>query len=267
MCNDAIELVHSDVAAPPAKRSIPNPLLYLGKIIDIVFVARDKRDSLVGHYNSLSNKDAQDSLLAALINVGSVERKHPTPGVVEEAQNPHDHSYKYHVKLVRNGNAVSIQVCIETFLYTYDDTLANKGSNDVVSMISHFIDSFLNPDAIELLLFCDSCAGQNKNWVMFRYMYQLFHIKKHFTKVILTFSIRGHSNMECYKDTGLVNQQFRAEILPDWVQHFEQAQRSTQPFTVIHCEPAVFRNFSHRLDPLFLAKYQWSADHFERSNP
>ncbi|GFO32155.1 voltage-dependent calcium channel unc-36 [Plakobranchus ocellatus] len=145
-------------------------------------MSSEERDSLVGHYNSLSSKDAQDSLLAALINVGSVKRTRPTQGVVEEAQNPHDHSYKYHVKVMRGGNAVSIQVCIKAFLYTYDEALANKGSNDVVSMISHFIDSYLNPDAIELLLFCDPCAGRNKNWTTFRYMYHLVYIKKRFKK-------------------------------------------------------------------------------------
>ncbi|GFO11911.1 hypothetical protein PoB_003841600 [Plakobranchus ocellatus] len=99
-------------------------------------------------------------------------------------------------------------------------------------MISHFIDSYLNPDAIELLLFCISCAGQNKNWTMFRYMYHLFPIKKRFTKVMLTFPIRRHSYSECDKDAGLVNQQFRAEVPSDWPQYFEQAQRSSHPFTV-----------------------------------
>ncbi|GFO02478.1 hypothetical protein PoB_002898300 [Plakobranchus ocellatus] len=52
----------------------------------------EERHSLVGHFNSVFNKDAQDSLLAALINVGSVEHKLSHRGVVEEAQNPHDHS-------------------------------------------------------------------------------------------------------------------------------------------------------------------------------
>ncbi|GFO13009.1 hypothetical protein PoB_003951400 [Plakobranchus ocellatus] len=86
----------------------------------------EERHSLVGHFNSVFNKDARDSLSAALINVGSVERKLPIPGVVGEAQNPHDHSSKYHVKVVRGGNTVSIQVCVKAFLYTYDETLAKK---------------------------------------------------------------------------------------------------------------------------------------------
>ncbi|GFN83857.1 hypothetical protein PoB_001036300 [Plakobranchus ocellatus] len=89
---------------------------------------------------------------------------------------------------------------------------------------------------------------------MFPCMYHLFHIKKRFTKVILTFPITGHSYIECEKDTGLVNQQFRAEVPSDWVQFFERAQRSPHPFTVIPCDSAVFRNLSHHLDPLFLAK-------------
>ncbi|GFO15436.1 hypothetical protein PoB_004194100 [Plakobranchus ocellatus] len=102
---------------------------------------------------------------------------------------------------------------------------------------------------------------------MRRYMCHLVHIKKRFKKVMLTFPMRGHSYLECDKYTGFVNQQFRAEVPSDWVQHFKQAQRSPHPFAVIHCDSAVFRNFSHHLDPLFLAKCQWSTDHFERSNP
>ncbi|GFO42016.1 hypothetical protein PoB_006852100 [Plakobranchus ocellatus] len=89
---------------------------------------------------------------------------------------------------------------------------------------------------------------------MFRYMYHLFPIKKRFTKVMLTFPIRRHSYTECDKDVGLDNQQFRAEVPSDWPQYFEQVQRSPHPFTVVHCDSAVFKNFSHYLDLLFLAK-------------
>ncbi|GFO38662.1 envelope glycoprotein d [Plakobranchus ocellatus] len=107
-------------------------------------------------------------------------------------------------------------------------------------MISHFIDSYLNPDAIELLLICHLCTGQNKNWTMFRYIYHLVHVKKCFPKGMLTFPIRGHSYLECDKYTGLVYQQFRVEVPSDWVPPFEQAQRSPLPFTVIHCDSAIF---------------------------
>ncbi|GFO25723.1 hypothetical protein PoB_005222800 [Plakobranchus ocellatus] len=72
---------------------------------------------------------------------------------------------------------------------------------------------------------------------------------------MLTFPIRRHSYLECDKYTGLVNQQFRAEVPSDLPQYFEQAQRSPHPFTVVHCDSAVFKNFSHYLDLLFLAKY------------
>ncbi|GFO38399.1 hypothetical protein PoB_006490400 [Plakobranchus ocellatus] len=97
-------------------------------------------------------------------------------------------------------------------------------------MISHFTDNYQNPDAIELLLFCCSCAGQNKNWTMFRYICHRVHIKKRFTKVMLTFPIRGHIYLECDKYTGIVNQQFRAEVPSDWVQYFEKAQRTPPSF-------------------------------------
>ncbi|GFN81092.1 angiopoietin-2 [Plakobranchus ocellatus] len=63
----------------------------------------------------------------------------------------------------------------------------------------------------------------------------LVHIKKRFTKLMLAFPMRGHSYLECDNYTGPVNQQFRAGVPSDWLQYFEQAQRSPHPFTVIHC--------------------------------
>ena len=142
----------------------------------------------------------------------------------------------------------------KVYLYSYDETVANKGSNDVVSLLNHYIETFVKPEATELLLFCDSCAGQNKNWTMFRYIYSLVHVRKRFQKVLISFPIRGHSYMECDKDTGLINQKFKAEIPTDWISHFVQAQRNPHPFTVIQPDVAEFKNFSHHFDPLFLAK-------------
>ncbi|GFN90612.1 kelch-like protein 9 [Plakobranchus ocellatus] len=86
-----------------------------------------------------------DSLSAALINVGSVERKRPTPGVIEEAQNPHDHSNKYHVKVITLSSVETLR------------NLANKlKSKTLRAKIALFLSkakTLTLDEALEILLF------------------------------------------------------------------------------------------------------------------
>ncbi|GFS20968.1 voltage-dependent calcium channel unc-36 [Elysia marginata] len=54
-------------------------------------------------------------------------------------------------------------------LFTY-------GSNEVCSMLMAYFNTLsLSPDVNRLLLFCDSCPGQNKNWTVFRFLHYMVH--------------------------------------------------------------------------------------------
>ena len=91
----------------------------------------------------------------------------------------------------------------DAYFYCYDETIAKKGSNDVVSMLDNFIESFVPKTVSHLHIFCDSCAGQNKNYGMMRYLHYLVHVRKRFKSVIMTFPVRGHSYLECDKKCGV----------------------------------------------------------------
>ena len=94
----------------------------------------------------------------------------------------------------------------KSYFYLYDETCAKKGSNDVCSMLQHFIATYI-PEGIEgLQFFCDSCGGQNKNYTVFRYLHYLVHIAKRFKTTQVCYPIRGHSYMECDKNFAFINQ-------------------------------------------------------------
>lgn len=82
----------------------------------------EEREALVSHFNSLLNKDGQDSYLACLIQVDTVQQRRPGKAIPEERQNPHSFSYKYCVKVSRNSTAVKVPVCFKGFLSMFGIT-------------------------------------------------------------------------------------------------------------------------------------------------
>jgi hypothetical protein len=62
---------------------------------------------------------------------------------------------------------------------------------------------FVDKDVEELHLFCDNCAGQNKNYALIRMVMARVEIKR-FKKVKIFFSQRGHSFLPCDRDFVLI---------------------------------------------------------------
>ena len=93
----------------------------------------------------------------------------------------------------------------EVFIYAYDETIAKKGADEVFSTLFHFIMNHLSGDIKHLELFCDSCAGQNKNYTMIHFLDFLVNQRKRFDSIKISFPKRGHSYLECDKDMGLIN--------------------------------------------------------------
>lgn len=90
--------------------------------------------------------------------------------------------------------------------YVYPETIGKKGSNDVSSLVNHFLYNHLDLKVRHLELFCDSCGGQNKNYTFFRFLHNVVHHQKRLDSIKVTFPIRGHSYMENDKNMGNINQ-------------------------------------------------------------
>ena len=93
----------------------------------------------------------------------------------------------------------------EAFIYAYDETMANKGADEVTSILFYFIMNHLSGDIKHLELLCDSCVGQNKNYTMICFLDFLVNQWKMFDTIKISSPQRGHSYIECDKDMGLIN--------------------------------------------------------------
>ncbi|XP_071050843.1 uncharacterized protein [Onthophagus taurus] len=66
--------------------------------------------------------------------------------------------YAFNIHILGNSQSV---------FYVYPEFVGKKGSDDVASLIHHFVYNFLDEKVKSLYLFCDSCTGQNKNFTIF----------------------------------------------------------------------------------------------------
>lgn len=142
----------------------------------------------------------------------------------------------------------------DAIFYAYTEVIAKKGSNEVVSFLDNYITEFLDPRIKILRIFCDSCGGQNKNFTLFRYLHYLVHTRKRFEKVHVTFPIRGHSYMECDKNTGLINTKAVTETPNDWIEVIKSSRCKPSPFKVISVDQSMVRDWASFLEPLYAKK-------------
>jgi hypothetical protein len=84
----------------------------------------------------------------------------------------------------------------KSIMYCWSEIEAKRGTNEVISVLNHYINSFLKPTIKKLFIFTDNCRGQNKNHTMLRY-WQALVIKNKFEIITHYFPERGHSFLPC----------------------------------------------------------------------
>jgi hypothetical protein len=132
----------------------------------------------------------------------------------------------------------------DVWFYTYDESVARKGSDDVSSMLAHFFTHCLDEKVRVLEIFCDSCGGQNKNYTVFRFLHYMVHVEKRFDSITVTFPVRGHSYMECDRDMSIINQKAPCEVPDDWNKVFAEARENPLPYKVFPCTQDIFYKYS-----------------------
>lgn len=138
----------------------------------------------------------------------------------------------------------------ESIFYTYDQTIAKKGSDDVTSILYNFVLHFLDKEVRHLTIFCDSCGGQNKNFTLFRFAYFIVHVCGRLDTLKMVFPVRGHSYMECDRNMGLINQKSYIEVPDDWVSVIANARVKPSPFSVVKCDQSMFFSWSDFFEKL-----------------
>ncbi|KAF2894339.1 hypothetical protein ILUMI_11836, partial [Ignelater luminosus] len=105
-----------------------------------------------------------------------------------------------------------------------------------------------------LVLFSDGCPGQNKNYVMVRFLYFLVHGWKLFKEIFYYFPHRGHSRLPNDQDFSLIEAKKRknnAEVQSDWDTIILSARENSSLFYLVKVEQSVLFNIVASLKPFF----------------
>lgn len=96
----------------------------------------------------------------------------------------------------------------QAVFYTYDETVAKKGPNEVCSFIWNYIRTYVDPKIKHFYLFSDGCPGQNKNHCVIRLLLALVASGR-FKTITQLFPIRGHSFLPCDRDFSVAKRKIR----------------------------------------------------------
>ncbi|KAL5239620.1 hypothetical protein ACI65C_007030 [Semiaphis heraclei] len=135
----------------------------------------------------------------------------------------------------------------------YDETIAKKGKNDVISFINYFLKNLISPNVKEIYLFSDNCSGQNKNNALFQYLYtvvksNLYGIKQ----IIHRYPEPGHSflpNDRCFGRIEKKRKRLERVYLPET--YHELVRNTSKNFKVIKVTQDIIFNFSDNLKTTF----------------
>lgn len=123
----------------------------------------------------------------------------------------------------------------EVFMYTWDESIASRGPQEVGSCVLHYIKNFVKTE--KLIMYSDQCGGQNRNIKMAALCNYIVSSNLSVVKEIHhTFLVSGHSYLPCDQDFGLVEKQkkfFRDIFVPDDWNKVVESARKRLPFKVI----------------------------------
>ncbi|CAG9773299.1 unnamed protein product [Ceutorhynchus assimilis] len=129
--------------------------------------------------------------------------------------------------------------------YMYDEHTAKKGSDEVISFLHHYIQTYLPASVNKLYLFSDNAFAQNKNQTLMKYLFTMVNKNGKISEILHQYPEPGHSFLPCDRSFGLIEKNKRKKeriYLPsEWI---KLVQETTKNFRVVPVEQDMILNFS-----------------------
>ena len=94
----------------------------------------------------------------------------------------------------------------------YDESVTGKGADEVVSMLTYYLEKCLPRKSDHLIIWADNCGGQNKNSTVIHFLLNLVKTEK-FKIVELKFQIKGHTRNSVDRGFGYTKREYnRSEV-------------------------------------------------------
>ncbi len=147
-------------------------------------------------------------------------------------------------------------------MYMWPETMAKRGSNEVVSCLQHYIQNKLSPGVKKIKLYSNGCRGQNHNHTIVQYLFtlvktgQLDSIEHHLP-------IRGHSFLPCDGHFATTERQKRriesVDWYPEWIDLVEKS------FEVVRVQQDLISDHRNHLQQFFKKSVKRGQDSYKVS--
>lgn len=121
----------------------------------------------------------------------------------------------------------------EAYCYCWDQTIGDRGANEMASYIYDYILFLLSKGVTKIIIYSDSCAAQNKNQFLFSMYYWIS--TKHSVTIIHRYLEKGHTQMEADNVHGRIEKKIRNKdlYLPQQWYGFIKSARVKKPHYVV----------------------------------
>ena len=147
------------------------------------------------------------------------------------------------------------------------ESVAARGANEIASCLFRFLMECVGPEIKKVVLYSDSCGGQNKNsYVSAMFAYLLRHHPS-IQQIDHKFLIPGHTHMECDADHATIERKLKTRPFPinlprDWYQLVRSAGKNHK-FNVLIMSEEHFYSFKSLLKgPLCWSKLNTAQEKF-----
>jgi hypothetical protein len=121
------------------------------------------------------------------------------------------------------------------YFHVWVENEGGRGAREIGSCLMKFLGSYLEEKAEEIILWSDSCGGQNRNYILCLILHRFLAEQKTLKRVILRFLKSGHSYNICDTDFGSTEAKIKKQqsiFTPCEIIKLLQQSRTEKPFKV-----------------------------------
>lgn len=124
------------------------------------------------------------------------------------------------------------------YMYMWSENVASRGANEIGScLMKHMKDNLALQNAEEIILYSDSCGGQNRNIKMTLLLKKLLSTLENVNSIEQKFFISGHSYNSCDRCFGIIEKQRKATadifVPAHWENVVRVAKKKDPKFEVV----------------------------------
>lgn len=138
------------------------------------------------------------------------------------------------------------------YMYMWSENVASRGANEIGSCLIKHMRSFLPENAENIILYSDSCGGQNRNIKMTLHLKKILTSLGNVNTITQKFFISGHSYNSCDRCFAIIDKQRKSTqdiFLPKhWENIVREAKKKDPKFEVVRMTRDDFYSSEKLLD-------------------